>query len=196
MTLAAELRSVGRIRACLKPPKTARTELRPRRPVTNRSARSAPASLARRSGSIARCPPLASRATFASNSFQTHSPSLAAASPKESHCFGKLRASRRGCAIPKTQNLERTSVKLRHRLSRDVQLFAVCCGSSRYLTNQGVTSTSERMRLGTLRKPCPSSGNRIVISPPHCYPFIRQLFLVRHALAAQPRFVDWTVPSP
>jgi len=58
-------------------------------PATNQSVRSAPTSPAKRSGSVARYPPLASRATAASRSCQNHNPVPAAASPRESRCAGQ-----------------------------------------------------------------------------------------------------------
>src|SRR6266568_2270404 len=74
VTLAAQLGPVGRIRSRLGPPKTARTEqlsttardqsICPKR--ASQSSREKVASPAERSGSVARCLPLASRATFAS----------------------------------------------------------------------------------------------------------------------------------
>ena len=52
--------------------------------VTNQSAHSGRASPAKRSGSVARCLPLASRADAANRSCQSRSPTLSAASAKES----------------------------------------------------------------------------------------------------------------
>jgi hypothetical protein len=91
MTLAAELYPVGGVGTRLKPPKPLLRNYRPRPPVTNQSARSALASLARRSESVARCPPLASRAIFASSSSPNHTSSPAAASAKESRCAERTR---------------------------------------------------------------------------------------------------------
>jgi hypothetical protein len=49
----------------------------------------APASPAKKSGSVARCLRLASHVIASSRSSLNHNPSLAAASPKESHCAGR-----------------------------------------------------------------------------------------------------------
>jgi hypothetical protein len=83
MTFAAQLGSVGWIRSRLQPPKTARIEL-PSTTARDQSIfPSAPASPARRSGSVARCPPLASHVTAASRSCPNRNPVPVAASPRE-----------------------------------------------------------------------------------------------------------------
>ena len=84
MTLAPQFGPISRIRSRLKPQKLPGSNFRPRWPVTSRSVRNAPAGPAKRSGGVARYHAPASRAVVASNSFQSHSSSLAAASPKES----------------------------------------------------------------------------------------------------------------
>jgi hypothetical protein len=81
MTFAAQLGPVSRVRSGLPPQKLPRSNCRPRRPATNQSPRNVTASPATRSGSVARCPPLASHVAFASMSCQNRSPVPAAASP-------------------------------------------------------------------------------------------------------------------
>ena len=84
MALAAQLGPVGGIRSRLQPPNLPGSNCRPRPPVTNQSARGARASPAKRSGSVARCLPPASRADAANRSCQSRNPTLLAASAKES----------------------------------------------------------------------------------------------------------------
>ena len=64
-----------------RPQKLPGSNCRPRRPATNQSPRSVPASPAKRSGSVARCPPLASHVTAASKPCPNRSPVPVAASP-------------------------------------------------------------------------------------------------------------------
>jgi hypothetical protein len=78
-------RSVGFGPVC-GPQKLPGSNCRPRRPATNQSSRSAPASPTRRSGSVARCPRLASHVTAASTSCPNRSPVRVAASPTVCHC--------------------------------------------------------------------------------------------------------------
>ena len=89
MPLAAKLGSIGGVRSRLAPPKTARTELLS---TTARAQSICPeraSQLAKRNRGVARCHAPPSRAVVASNSFQSHNPSLAAASPKEYRCAGQ-----------------------------------------------------------------------------------------------------------
>jgi hypothetical protein len=81
-------RSVGLGPVC-GPQKLPVPSCRPPLPATNQSARSVPASLAKRSGSVARCPPLASHVTAASKSCQNRSPAPVAASPREFRYAGR-----------------------------------------------------------------------------------------------------------
>ena len=62
--------------------------------VTSQSAPCVPASPAGRSESVARYQLLASRAIAANSSCRSHSPSLAAASPKGCHCAGQIQCPR------------------------------------------------------------------------------------------------------
>ena len=78
-------RSVGFGPVC-SPQKLPGSNYRPRRPATNQSPRSAPASPAKRSGSVARCLPLASHVTAASRSCLNHSQVPVATSPTVCRC--------------------------------------------------------------------------------------------------------------
>jgi len=82
-------RSVGFGPVC-SPQKPPGSNCRPRRPVTNQSLPNAPASRAKRSGSVARCPPLASRVSAASRSCPNRSSVPAAASPRVFRCGARI----------------------------------------------------------------------------------------------------------
>ena len=81
-------RSVGFGPVCT-PQKLTGLNCRRQRPATTQSFRSAPASPAKRSGSVARCLPPASHVTAASRSCQNRSPVPVAASPTVCHCAGR-----------------------------------------------------------------------------------------------------------
>src|SRR5215472_6143423 len=91
MAFAAQLGAIRWVRACLHPQKLLGPNSYPQLHVTNQFSRSEPANRGARSGSIARSPPLANHASGASKSCRTHTPILAAASPKESHCAAQTK---------------------------------------------------------------------------------------------------------
>ena len=86
MTFAAKLGPVGWIWSRLQPQKLRGLNCRPRQRVTNQSPRSAPANPAKRSGSVARCLPVASHVAAASRSCQNRKPVPVATSPTVFRC--------------------------------------------------------------------------------------------------------------